>query len=165
MVWSAEEVLEWVNEHGGLDGGGLAALQLAVDEQRFAPDRERGAKRFLQDARRGVAQLAREEKTRAELARVGEQFAADRREQDQLRADAEQQRKRDLELAERGVLAAESQAGSALEALRTSRVAAGISLLALIVAVIALLAPLMSPAPGGASGAAAPVKDGAPPKR
>ena len=142
MVWSAEEILEWVNSHGGLDGGGLEELQRTVDEGRFSADRERGAKRFLSGVEKAKKGLQREAEARDELAKVGKFWSDAERADQQDRLRAEQLREQDRHFVERSVLAAESQADSAREALKTSRVAAGLSLFALIVAFIALLAQL-----------------------
>ncbi len=146
MIWSAEEILEWVNSHGGLDGGGLEELQRTVDEGRFSTDREKAASRFLARARQGAEEFRREEASKGELRRriaLENQLWSDaEREEQQRREQVAGQRREELHFIERSVLAAESQADTAREALKTSRVAAGLSLFALIVAFIALIAQL-----------------------
>ena len=146
---SQADVQRWVDEKGGIDGGGFDALQNAIHEGVFAPEGLAHARTFTtaETRRRALA-------NKDALALSLQQVAAKNRAREE--ASAREARQADLErqaevteLTRRGVAAAEDQAvaaqvqaDAAREAVKVSRIAGGLSLLALIVSLIALVKQL-----------------------
>ena len=143
MAWRTfDEVQNWVDEHGGLDGGGFEELQKVIREGRFG------------EGRMSMARAYEVKVLSARYRPVLDRLVAENAELHATAPRADEPE--ELKLARRQAEAAESQARTAIQALdaaqsanitaakavHNSGVANGLSLLALVVALVALLTSL-----------------------
>lgn len=138
-----EHWLNFIEAGGGVDGGGLEALEKWLREPGNLPAHIAEARRVLRQERE---RLVARKQDQADRVRAGEERAALRYREDELAAREHALRAREIEFGERTADAAESQADSARETMKASRVSVGLSLVAVVIALAALMAQFMGKA-------------------